>query len=249
VTSTRRPDYSLLSVDEPEAVRERYARRGNPERYSLLNVAALLAMQERQRMIADLFARIYHREVSRLRLLEVGCGTGGNLLELIRLGFTPDRLQGIELLSARAERARQVLPASVRIVSGDAAGSAGASVAPMSQDIVYQSTVFSSLLDDEFQERLADAMWQWVRPGGGILWYDFTVNNPSNADVRAVPLARIRRLFPNGEMRAQRLTLAPPIARAVTRIHPSLYAVFSTCRWLRTHVLVWIAKAQMSIQS
>ena len=244
MTSAGRGDHSLLSVDEPEAVRERYARRGNPERYSLLDAAALLAMQERQRMIADLLARIYHRKVCRLRLLEVGCGTGGNLLELIRLGFTPDRLQGIELLTPRAERARQVLPASVRIVSGDATGPAGGSVAPMSQDIVYQSTVFSSLLDDEFQQRMADRMWQWVRPGGGVLWYDFTVNNPSNADVRAVPLTRIRRLFPEGEMRARRVTLAPPLARAVSRIHPALYTMFNTCRWLRTHVLVWIEKAR-----
>ena len=231
-------------TDEPGAVRDRYARRSDGDRYNLLNPAALLPAQERQRALAHLFGRLYHRHVEGIHVLEVGCGTGGNLLELIRLGFTPDRLQGIELLSARAERARQVLPASVRIVSGDAAGSAGASVAAMSQDIVYQSTVFSSLLDDEFQERMADAMWQWVRPGGGVLWYDFTVNNPSNADVRAVPLARIRRLFPDGEMRAQRLTLAPPIARAVSRIHPGLYTVFNTCRWLRTHVLVWIEKAR-----
>jgi len=62
-----------------------------------------------------------------------------------------------------------------------------------------------------------------VRPGGGVLWYDFTVNNPRNPDVRGVPIRRVRALFPQGRMQAQRVTLAPPIARAVTHVHASLY--------------------------
>jgi len=34
----------------------------------------------------------------------------------------------------------------------------------------------------------------------------------------------------------------PPVARAVTRVHPRLYTVFNACRWLRTHVLAWAEK-------
>ncbi len=194
-----------------------------------LNPAVLLATQERQRAIADLFVRLGWLDLAGVRLLEVGCGTGCNLLDFLRLGFKPEHLQGIELLTASVERARRDLPVSVRITLGDAAGAAGSFVPEASQDIVYQSTVFTSLLDDEFQQRLADRMWRWLRPGGGILWYDFTVNNPRNPDVRGVPVARIRQLFPHGRMRVRRLTLAPPVARAVTRVHPRLYAVFNAC--------------------
>jgi hypothetical protein len=109
---------------------------------------------------------------------------------------------------------------------------------------VYQSTVFSSLLDDAFQHQLADTMWRWVRPGGGVLWYDFTVDNPRNPDVRGVPVKRIRQLFPDGRIQVRRLTLAPPLARAVTRVHPALYSLFNACRYLRTHVLAWIEKSR-----
>jgi hypothetical protein len=105
-----------------------------------------------------------------------------------------------------------------------------------------QSTVFSSLLDDTFQQRLADVMWSWVRPGGGILWYDFIVNNPWNPDVRGLSVARVRQLFPAGRLEFRRLTLAPPIARIATRIHPSLYAVLNLCPCFRTHVLAWVSK-------
>ena len=82
-----------------------------------------------------------------------------------------------------------------------------------------------------------------VKPGGGVLWYDFTFDNPRNPDVRGVPLSRVRTLFPHATLRVRRVTLAPPLARAVTRVHPALYGWFNALPWLRTHVLCWLAKA------
>jgi SAM-dependent methyltransferase len=228
---------------EAAEVKRRYARRhGDVQLYSLLNPSVMLAIQERQRAIADLFVRLGWSDLRSMRLLEIGCGTGCNLLEFLRLGFVPENLQGIELLARSVERAQRVLPQSLRIVLGDATTIGDDVVAPESQDVVYQSTVFSSLLDDGFQHRLATAMWRWVRPGGGVMWYDFVVDNPRNSDVRGVPLARIRRLFPDGDIKVRRLTLAPPIARAVTRVCPPLYTPLNACAWLRTHVLVWLQK-------
>jgi hypothetical protein len=142
-------------------------------------------------------------------------------------------------LDERVALARRLLPSGVTLFEGDALRM---ELPPGSQDVVFASTVFSSLLDDAFQQRLADAMWRWAAPGGGVLWYDFTVDNPRNPDVRGVPLKRVRALFPHGEVQARRITLAPPIARAVTRVHPALYTLFNLLPPLRTHVLAWIAK-------
>lgn len=228
------------SRNETDAVRERYARRERSDwRYSRLNPAALQASQERERALASLFARLSWFDVSERRVLEVGCGTGGNLLELLRFGFAPRNLAGIELLSERYAEAMQRLPAGVVLMQGDASL---IKLPDESEDIVLQSTVFSSLLDAPFQWRLAQAMWRWVRPGGGVLWYDFTVDNPRNPDVRGVPVSRIRELFPEGRVQYQRVTLAPPIARRVCALHPSLYPVFNVVPLLRTHVLAWIEK-------
>jgi SAM-dependent methyltransferase len=226
---------------EPDAVRARYARRAaHDDRYSLTRPAALMAMQERQRALLRLFARRGLTDLSTLRLLEVGSGGGGNLLELLVLGFRPEHLAGIELLPERHAAARARLPAALTLTCGDASTAA---IAEASLDIVFVSTVFSSLLDDAFQQRLADAMWRWVKPGGGVLWYDFTVDNPNNADVRGVPLARIRSLFPQSRFEHRRITLAPPIARAVCRVHPALYTLCNALPPLRTHVLCWLGKA------
>lgn len=233
-------DDTSKESSEAQAVRERYARRtAQDPRYSLLNPAALWQMQERQRAMLALFRRLGWHDLSALRLHEVGCGSGSNLVELVQLGFDPARLSGVELLPERHAQARGRLPQAVSLSQGDALV---LSPAASSVDIVLQSTVFSSLLDDAFQQRLADAMWAAVKPGGGVLWYDFTVDNPRNRDVRGVPLSRVRRLFPQARMTAQKLTLAPPIARAVVRIHPALYTLFNTLPLLRTHVLCWLAK-------
>jgi SAM-dependent methyltransferase len=226
-------------TQEPDKVAQRYARRQVGDRYSLLRPEVWQMVHERQRAMLGLFARHGVTDLSALRLLEVGCGQGGNLLELLRLGFAPDRLSGIELLPERIAQARACLPAAVALYEGDAVQ---APIAEASQDIVFVATVFSSLLDDAFQQQLAAAMWRWVRPGGAVLWYDFTVDNPRNPDVRGVPLARLKALFPQGRIDRRRVTLAPPIARAVAPVHPALYTLFNTLPALRTHVLAWIAK-------
>jgi hypothetical protein len=116
-------------------------------------------------------------------------------------------------------------------------------IAPASQDLVLQSTVFTSLLDDAFQQRLADAMWRWVKPGGAVLWYDFTVNNPRNPDVRGVPLARVRQLFPQAHIDARRVTLAPPLARASAGSIRPVRRCSTRVPWLRSHLLAWVGKA------
>ena len=224
---------------ELQAVAERYARRGRSDLYSPLRPEVWQTLHERQRVLLGMLARQGFTDLASLRLAEVGCGAGGNLLELLRLGFEPAHLTGLELLPERFERARAALPPALVLHPGDATE---APLAPGSQDLVLAATVFSSILDDGVQQRLAAAMWRWLRPGGAVIWYDFAVDNPRNPDVRGVPVARVRRLFPEAALEVRRVTLAPPLARAACRVHPALYTVLNAVPWLRTHRLAWIRK-------
>lgn len=229
-------------MNECDEVRQRYESRTKKNMaslYSPLLPHIYLSMQEKERAIIRWINTCGITPVENKRVMEIGCGTGGNLLDLLRLGFQPENLSGNELLEERAMIARKRLPDAVRIFQGDAARM-DASEGPF--DIVFQSTVFTSILDDAFQLKLANRMWDLTKIGGGILWYDFIYNNPANPDVRGVPVKRIRELFPDGNMICWRLTLAPPIGRRVCRIHPKLYHVFNAIPWLRTHVMCWIRK-------
>jgi SAM-dependent methyltransferase len=202
-------------------------------------------VQERQRVMLQMFVQyLGRRDLAELKLTEVGCGSGTNLIDFLRFGFAPQNLCGIELLPERVAAARKILPATVAVHEGDANS---IHIALASQDVVFQSVVFSSLLDNEFQQDLARRMWSWVKPGGGVLWYDFIYNNPSNPDVRGMPVKRVRALFPEGTVIVRHVTLAPPISRRVCRIHANAYYLFNALPLLRTHVLCWISKRDKSI--
>lgn len=227
---------------ELESIRDRYARRKHvkkADQYSYLRPENYLLVQERQRAILRLFATKDINAFSTLRLVEVGCGSGGNLLECLQIGFSPENLTGIELLSERLRLAADRLPSKVKLICGDATH---APIAPASQDVVFQSVVFSSILDDNMQISLANVMWQWTKPGGVVLWYDFVYNNPRNRDVRGVPLRRVQALFPESRISCRRVTLAPPIARRVAALKPQLYPLFNAMPWLRTHIVCLIEK-------
>lgn len=227
--------------EELQNITRRYERRKNipAYQYSRLNPAVNAIFQQRQRALLSIFSQIGITDLSSTRVLEVGCGGGSNLLELIQFGVKPENMVANELLPERVESSRRVLPQAVELFPGDATQQA---FSESSFDLVYQSTVFSSILDARLQEALAAAMWRWVRPGGGVLWYDFTVNNPHNPDVRGVPLKRLRVLFPEGLILVRKVTLAPPLARVLVRLHPALYSVFNVLPFLRTHVLCYIQK-------
>jgi SAM-dependent methyltransferase len=228
--------------DEAQAVVARYARRGASSLYSPLRPEVWLGLQERQRALLQGLAARGCTDLSTLNMAEVGCGTGGNLLELLRLGADPARLTGLELLPDRHAAARRVLPPDTTLWLGDAVQVPEAVLPSASQDLVLQSTVFSSLLDDAFQAQLAQAMWRWLKPGGAVVWYDFTFDNPRNPDVRGVPLKRVQALFPEGRVSARRVTLAPPLARVLARWHWRLVPLAGSLPFLRTHVLAFIHK-------
>jgi len=228
--------------NETQNIVDRYERRKRLNKldlYNPINPTVLYAEQEKERKIASILREIRIEPIETKTVLEIGFGSGDNLLEFLRLGFAPENITGNELLQERYIEARKKLPGSINLIQGDA----NKIVLPQNHyDIVYQSTVFTSLLDASFQNELAERMWGWVKPGGGVLWYDFIFDNPNNPDVRGVKIKRIRELFPKGNMVIKRLTLAPPISRKVCKINPNLYHIFNAIPFLRTHVLCWIKK-------
>jgi SAM-dependent methyltransferase len=229
--------------DEIDLMRQRYARRNStidPMLYSYLRAANWQSDQERQRCLLTLFADHGIVDTSDLSLIEVGAGTGRNLLEFLRFGFEPENLSGVELLPERVALAKRFLPSGLNFIQGDASSF---DLEHRSHHFVFQSLVFSSILDFDYQQSLADRMWSWLRPGGAILWYDFVYNNPRNPDVRGVPLQRIQALFPLGNIDARRVTLAPPLSRRLCSVSPFLYPIFNSVSFLRTHLFCWISKS------
>lgn len=222
--------------DEARSVVERYARRTRT--YHPLDPAVYMARQELERALILWLTSSQLPDVSEMTMLEIGCGEGTNLSQMLRLGMRPEHLKGNELLPERAAEARRRLPEGVDIACGDALDIEGEALF----DVVFQSLVFSSILDYSTRKQLADVMWRLAKSGGGVLWYDFVYDNPYNKDVNGVRRRQIRELFPEAVPKCRSLTLAPPISRRVTQFSPRLYSIFNALPFLRTHCISWMPK-------
>jgi SAM-dependent methyltransferase len=227
----------MMAVTESERIHEVYIRRQHGSRYRWSNPGHLFMMQDLERRLLRALDREGRLPLADKRVLEIGCGSGHFLRELVKWGATPDQLTGIDLLEDRLEAARRLCPQGVRIEAMDAANTdfdTGAF------DLVLQFTVFTSILSDDVRQRVAREMLRLTAPGGRIVWYDFRVNNPSNPDVRAVTRQQLRALFPKARIALESVTLAPPLARRLAPRAWWLCSALARVPMLRTHYLAII---------
>jgi ubiquinone/menaquinone biosynthesis C-methylase UbiE len=126
-------------------------------------VAGRFQLQERQRQLLRLLERHGLLPLAGKQILEVGCGTGKWLRDLIAWGADPESLVGVDLLPASVMRARRLCPQSVTIECSNAASLRFASA---SFDLVLQAMVFTSVLELEMRRAMAAEMLRVVRPAG-----------------------------------------------------------------------------------
>lgn len=217
-----RRDYGSLMVDQLEAdleteetrLRSAYSRRPQSSRYSWFNEAHVFLAQELERDILTLLQSIDFKHLQDKKILDVGCGSGPWLSQVIKWGARPENVKGIDVLQHRVSQARQLCPAGMQIHCGNAMR------LPFNNesfDLVVQFGVFSSILDLTVKEMIAREMLRVLKEKGFVVWYDFFVNNPSNSDVQGIRKREITQLFPGCRIDVHRVSLAPPLCRWLAR--------------------------------
>jgi ubiquinone/menaquinone biosynthesis C-methylase UbiE len=231
-------------MNEIERIKEAYQRRKIDRKgriYSYFNEANLFMIHQRERRLLDTFRRFKIMSFSDRKILDVGCGGGGLLRELVKYGARPENLCGIDLLEERIEEAKHLSP-NIDFRCGDA------SSLPYNDgcfNIVIQFTLFTSILDITMKKRIASEMLRVLKPDGIIIWYDFHRDNPRNPDVRGVKKEEIFKLFPDCTIYLKRVTLAPPIARILVPFSVILCELLEKFRFLCTHYLGVIRRKKM----
>lgn len=172
------------------------------------------------------------------RVLEIGCGTGQWFDLFLQFGAAPADIAGVDLSAARIAAAKTRCPAADLQV-GDAAQLPWPDA---TFDVVFQSTVMTSILSTDVRRRVAAEMLRVVKPRGALLWLDFFYNNPRNPNVRGVGKRELNELFAGYRIERRRVTLAPPIARRLVPWSRRLAQLLEMTTLLNTHYLAVIRR-------
>ena len=218
--------------NEERRIRSVSAGRTDTAKYSWFSSGQQLMMHGAARALLEALRRAGVSRLDEARVLEIGCGGGHWLRELVQWGVRPDHLTGIDLIAERLVDARARCAPRVRLA---AASAAALPFADGAFDIVLQSTVLTSVLDTTVRQRIAAEMMRVLRVDGLVLWYDFLVDNPSNRNVRGVNRRELSRLYPGWRVDVRRVTLAPPVARFLAPRMWTLAATLSALPFLCTH--------------
>ena len=210
---------------------ERRDRTVSESLYAQHNPGYLLMSQARERVSLRLLSEAGAFPQAGSPCLEVGYGRLGALGTLMSWGLRESDLHGIEMDPRRASVAQAALAgADLRV--GDARSM------PWADDtfaLVVTWTVFSSILDQAARAAVAAEIVRVLKPGGALLYYDFSWNNPRNPHVRGVSAGEVRRLFTGLDGSIRSVTLAPPLARIVAPRSWLVATALDCVPFLRSH--------------
>lgn len=215
-------------------------RHGDGVLYSFFNAGHLFMTQQLEKAVIEVLLRYQVNPLGDSKILEVGCCAGGRLREVIKYGARPENLSGIDLLPNAIEEAKKISP-NIDFCCGNA------EALPFRRetfDIVIQFVMFTSILDNVMKRNAAKEMLRVLKLDGIILWYDYFISKPTNPDVKGIGKREITRLFPNCTFDFSKVTLAPPIARAIAPHSFLLCYLLEKIPWLKTHYFAVIKKAE-----
>jgi ubiquinone/menaquinone biosynthesis C-methylase UbiE len=165
-------------------------------------------------------------------LLDVGCGTGWWLRQLLADGRDPTSLMGVDIAPQRLELARRHLPA-VRLQVADARE------LPFEHDsfaAVSMLLVLSSLGTRDAALGAVEEALRVLRPNGVLLIWDVRMANPRNRRTITPPWRELTDRLGYAEARA--LTLNPWIARRLGPRAGRWYAPLARIPALCSHRLL-----------
>jgi ubiquinone/menaquinone biosynthesis C-methylase UbiE len=235
----------MIEKDDLTRLRQEYKHRELNEAgknlYSYFYDPYAFAVFQSQRILLGMLKKNNLHSLQGLRILEVGCGSGGVLLEYLTLGANPGMLFGIDLLFDRLEEAhRRILRAGIGCADGQ-----DLPCISHSFDLVMQYTAFSSVLDSSIKEQMAKEMLRVLKPDGMIIWYDFWLN-PTNKQTLGIRPNEIKHLFPNCSFQFKKITLAPPIARRIVPVSWGLALFLESLKVMNSHYLTIIKKTDQN---
>jgi ubiquinone/menaquinone biosynthesis C-methylase UbiE len=237
-----RPDGALPPPDGRERLRKVNETYESDPYYRRIWRADSPASQYMANRKWELIGAIVAREeidVGSAWILDLGVGTGHDGARFDRLNIRRDRFFGLDMLEKYARSARATYP-WMSILAGDA----GRLPFPNERfDLVYQSTMLSSVPDSAQRARVFGEIERVLAPGGVFLSYDTRYPNPWNPHTRPLRAAEVRKAFRDWTVKAWSLTALPQLQRAVAPVSLAGCRLLERIPCLRSHLLILARKS------
>ena len=172
------------------------------------------------------------------RILELGAGSGKDLSVFRELGARADRLVALDVLQPVTRAARRQHPWMTCI----AADSACIPLRDGYFNLVYQSTMISSVLDRERRGQILAEVRRVLAPGGLFLSYDTRYPNPWNPHTRPLRLRELRSAFVGWPLKIWTLTALPPLVRVFAPVSLRICRVLEALPVLHSSMLAAVRK-------
>ena len=162
-------------------------------------------------------------EPHRLRVLDIGCGSGASWYQLFRLGVSPHNTTGIDIQADRVSQLNNLYP-QASAIHGDACS---LPFEDESFDLVYESTLFATLSAIDVRKNVASEMMRVCKENGYLLLIDWSVRKFWAKNSVALNKRELKNLFGVGET-CRLITVAdgaivPPLGRILSKYAWPLY--------------------------
>lgn len=227
---------------QKEWYKEYYLRTGSDRNDLRLNAGVLFQVLAAEKAFVCAMRRI-QQDPAKAKVLDVGCGGGGNLFQLVRCGYSPANITGMDIQQDRVDEALRLYP-SMTFIKRDAVEMG---IADAVFDLVCEFTMFATLPDEEVSSRIAAEMVRVCKPGAYLLMLDWRTPKPGDAAYKALTKTRLKRFFNVGSeteiVGVYPGALVPPVGRFLSEYMPSLYFIMaSLCPFLVGQVAYLLRK-------
>jgi ubiquinone/menaquinone biosynthesis C-methylase UbiE len=227
-------------MNEINRIKEVYDARNKAPRvdYNPILPANNYFVISKEKLLLRFLYKYFGTDISSIKVLDVGFGGGGDILNLIKSGVNPRNIYGVEILEDRFNRMKEILPTTNLQLNE------GFTLPFESQcmDLIIQSTVFSSILDFNSRKELASQMYRVLKPGGKIFSYDIRIFNPWNSNVTKMDKAEIKKLFPGARTFFYPVTFNPVLVRKIGKFSGLLCEILDKIPFLCSHYYTVIEK-------
>lgn len=200
--------------------------------WTMLNPVVLHIAQQRERVLLAL-ARRYQISLAGARVLDVGCGAGGEMINLCRWGGAVADMVGFDLSDARLRMAVEKYGLHCVRASADHVPFSDGSF-----DVVMQNVVFSSIVDSAVRHAVAAEMQRVLAPGGVLIWYDARWSRSRDPAFLPLPRRSVEQLFDGIDFHWQTLTTDLGVLKLANMLGGNAAMTLTDqLPWIRTHLL------------